>query len=369
MNCPIQLQIEPAMPKRRDACIGVVGAGFIVRSQQLPAYRAMGFRPQAITSLNREESEAVARQHGIPKVFDNWRGLIQDEEIEILDIAVPPDCQLEIVREAAKRLHIRGILCQKPLAMNITQAKEIVRCCDENGVKLGVNSNMRYDPSIRALKNLLDEDLLGRPVLANIDMHAIPHWQPYIRKYDRVEILNMGIHHVDTFRYLFGDPKSVTALTRTDPRTAFPHTDGISQYTFQYEDELMATSLDDVWAWPGEGCENDFSIQWRVVGLDGLAKGKVFWYIPEPVPSEIYFTTNRHPGRWYSPELKRTWFPDAFQGTMAQLLRAVEEDAEPEISGKDNLKTIAAIEACYRSIAERRTVDFREILEENDLQP
>lgn len=361
---PVALRIAPLAPKRLDVRIGIVGAGFIVRAQQLPAYRSMGFRPHAITSLNRAESDAVAGQFDIPKAYDSWQELLRDEDIEVLDIAVPPDCQLEIVREAVKRPHIRGILCQKPLAMNLAEAIQIVRCCEEAGVKLGVNSNMRYDPSIRAAKSLLEDGLLGTPVLAQIDMHAIPHWQKYLQKYDRIEILNMGIHHVDTFRYLFGDPKSITALARTDPRTDFPHIDGITTYTFQYEDELMATSLDDVWAWPGEGCENDFSIGWRVVGMEGIAKGKVFWYIPEPVPSEISFTLKRYPNQWYTPALQRSWFPDAFQGMMAQLLRALEEDKEPEISGRDNLKTIASVEACYRSVAERRTVELAEILTE-----
>ncbi len=366
-DSPVVLRVEPIAPRRRDFRIGVVGAGFIVRAQQLPAYREMGFCVHAITSLKREESDAVAEQFGIPRVYDTWKELLLDEDVEVLDIAVPPDCQLEIVRDAVKQPHIRGILCQKPLAMNLEEAKEIVRLCAEYGVKLGVNSNMRYDPSIRALKSLLEDGLLGRPVLANIDMHAIPHWQAFLRKYTRIEILNMGIHHVDVFRYLFGDPKAVTALTRHDPRTDFAHIDGISQYTFQYENELMAASMDDVWAWPGEGCEKDFSIQWRVVGEEGMARGKVFWYLPEPVPSEIRFTSKRFPNCWYEPELNRAWFPDAFRGTMAQLLRAVETDTEPEISGRDNLRTMAAVEACYRSIDEKRTVEFVEILRENEL--
>lgn len=364
---PIELHIEPLCPKRKDFRIGMVGAGFIVRTQQLPAYQEMGFCIHAIASLDWDESNAVAQCFDIPKVYATWRELLCDDGVEILDIAVPPDCQLEIVREAVKHPHIQGILCQKPLAMNLKDAKEIVQCCKEHGVKLAVNSNMRYDPSISALKSLLNEGLLGRPVLANIAMHAIPHWQAFLHKYTRIEMLNMGIHHIDVFRYLFGDPKAITALTRRDPRTSFEHIDGISQYTFQYENELMATSLDDVWAWPGEGCEKDYSIQWRMIGEDGMASGRVFWYLTEPKPSEIRFTCKRYPGCWYEPDLKRTWFPDAFRGTMAQLLRAVEDHTEPEISGCDNLRTMAAIEACYRSVAEQRTVLFSEILQENDL--
>jgi len=355
---PIDLCVEPLAPARRDFRIGVVGSGFIVRDQQLVAYREMGFNPYAIASRNRAHCEPVAARHGIPVVHDSWQDLIRDEQVEILDIAVPPDCQLEIVQEAVKQKHIRGILCQKPLAMNMEEAKQIVSVCEQAGMPLGVNSNMRYDPSIRALKSVLDAHLLGEPVLANIDMHCIPHWQTYLRKYDRLEILNMGIHHIDAFRYLFGDPERITALCRSDPRTDFPHRDGISQYTFQYKDGMMATSLDDVWAWPGEGCKSDFSITWRVVGTDGLAEGAIFWYESEPVPSKIRFTTRKYPDQWFEPDLKRAWFPAAFRGTMAQLLRAVESGQEPEISGRDNLHTIAAVEACYQSIQDGKTIDF-----------
>lgn len=363
----INLAIEPTLPQKLDYRIGTIGAGFIVREQQLPAYRDVGFNPYAITSLNRAESEMVANLYGIPVVHDSWQALLSDEQVEILDIAVPPDCQLEIVREAVKYRHIRGILCQKPLAMNLEEAKEIVELCSRSGTKLGVNSNMRYDPSIRALKALLEADLLGQSILANINMHCIPHWQKYLRKYDRIELLNMGIHHIDAFRFLFGNPQKISALARTDPRTDFPHIDGITQYTFMYQDELMATSLDDVWAWPGKGCMEDFSVTWRVVGTEGLAEGKIYWYEKEPVPSQIRFTTKKYPNRWFSPELHHPWFPDAFRGTMAQLLCSVEDDTEPRISGRDNLFTMAAVEACYQSIHDEKTIVFEDFVRERGL--
>jgi predicted dehydrogenase len=61
------------------------------------------------------------------------------------------------------------------------------------------------------------------------------------------------------------------------------------------------------------------------------------------------------------PRWSSVWFPDAFVGTMAQLMRAVEEDREPEIGGADNLRTMALVEAAYRSVAEHRAVALDEI--------
>jgi predicted dehydrogenase len=354
------LKIAPTLPKRKDFRIGCIGAGFIMRDCHLVAYNGAGFNPHAITSLSLEESKGVAAKAGIKKVHGSWRELVSDPEVEILDIAIPPDQQLEVMREAVKqKSHIKGILCQKPLAMNLGEAKRIVELAADAGIKLGVNSNMRYDQSMRALKTILSEGLLGASVLFTIDMRAIPHWQDFLKKYDRIEILNMGIHHIDVMRYLFGDPETITALTRSDPRTKFRHIDGISQYTFQYGDGFMSSCLDDVWAWPGEGTEKDIYIKWRMEGTDGMASGTIGWpSYPAREPSTLSFTSRRAGGGWIRPTWSEVWFPDAFRGTMAQLLCAVEEDREPEISGRDNLRTMAAIDACYDSIAGRKSVDF-----------
>ncbi|MBA2940802.1 Gfo/Idh/MocA family oxidoreductase [Paenibacillus sp. CGMCC 1.16610] len=358
----LDLNIRPEWPARKDFRIGCIGSGFIMRDCHLVAYRDAGFNPVAIASRTYDNAKAVAELRNIKTVHRTWEELVQDEQIEILDIAFPPDRQLEVVRLAVQMKHIKGILCQKPLAMNSKEAKKIVDLCENAGIKIAVNSNMRYDQSMRALKTILDRGYLGQPVLASIDMRAIPHWQDFLHKYEHLEMLNMGIHHIDVFRYLFGDPERVTAVTRSDPRTKFPHIDGISQYTFQYANELMATSLDDVWAWPGEGTEKDIYIKWRVEGLDGMAQGTIGWPVyPERSPSTLAFTTRQAPNQWFRPTWEEVWFPDAFQGTMAQLLRAVETDSEPEIGGRDNLKSMAAVDACYKSIAEGRTVLFSEV--------
>ena len=328
----------------------------------LVSYRNAGFNPIAIASRTPEHAEACAQRHGIPKVYRTWREMLQDDSLEILDIAYPPNQQLEIVQEAVKCKNLRGILCQKPIEMSLENAREIVRLGEENGKVIAVNSNMRCDQSMRALKYLLDTKELGDPVLATIEMRAIPHWQEFLKQYDKLEIFGMGIHHVDSFRFLFGDPAEITCVCRTDPRSKFPHVDGITQYTFKYENDFMATSLDDVWAWPEDPCEKDIYIRWRVEGTEGMAEGTIGWPMyPDRCPSTIRFTSKRHPA-WVAPKWDTVWFPDAFEGTMSGLLRAVEQGTEPEISARDNVRTIACVEACYRSIREKRTVALKELL-------
>ncbi|MDR0448062.1 MAG: Gfo/Idh/MocA family oxidoreductase [Treponema sp.] len=366
MSQNIQKKLEdaaiPVLPQKKDYAIGCIGAGFIMNDCHLVAYRNAGFNPAAITSLSAEERDAAAKRHTIKKVYDTWQKLVDDTDIEILDIAVPPDVQLEVLRYVAEKKHLKGILAQKPAAMSLGEIREIAAIGKTLGIPIAVNSNMRYDQSMRALKYALDQGLLGKPILATIEMRAIPHWQDFLKKYPRLEIYSMGIHHVDIFRYLFGDPEKITALCRTDPRTQFSHRDGIVQFSYQYKDGFIATSLDDVWAWPNEPCEKDIYIKWRVEGTEGMADGFIGWPVyPQRQPSTLRLTTKQADG-WIMPRWDTVWFPDAFVGTMASLLRAVENGTKPEIDIEDNIKTIACVEACYASIQEERTVRLDEVL-------
>lgn len=355
-------------PPKKDYGIGVIGAGFIVRDIQLVAYAHAGYNVRAIACDAPEQARSVAQLRGVPKAYDTFEELLADPEVEIVDIAVPPHVQIDVLREVVKHAgRIKGVLAQKPLAMNYAEARESVCLCAKAGITLGVNQNMRYDQSIRALKTVLERGWLGEPVLATIEMRAIPHWQTFLEAYGRLELLNMGIHHLDAFRFLFGDPESVYVSARSDPRTRFPHRDGICLYVLEYANGFRASSLDDVWAGPArEGGAADCYIKWRVEGTEGLAQGTIGWpAYPNAQPSTIDFTTRREPGVWFAPRWKEVWFPDAFEGTMGMLLEAVARGGEPAVSAPDNLHTMALIDACYRSLDEHRPVRLDEILEEN----
>lgn len=361
-----ELHHLPPPPARLDWRIGAIGTGFIMRDVQLVAYRKLGLQVAAIAGRSVERAREVASMHGIGRVYDSYAELIADPSIQVLDIAVPPDVQPKVIAEAVHHAgHIRGILAQKPLAMNYPDAVAVVEACEKAGIVLAVNQNMRYDQSIRALKTLLDRGDLGEPILATIEMRAIPHWQTWLRDYPGLTLAAMSIHHLDCFRYLFGDPEFVFASARTDPRTRFPHRDGIVLYILEYANGFRASSWDDVWAGPaGEGAASDTYIKWRVEGTEGLAQGTLGWPgYPNAVPSTIRFATSRQPGVWFAPEWPEVWFPDAFQGPMGELLNSLTEGRAPKIGGRENLGTMALVDACYRSLDEHRAVRIQEISE------
>jgi predicted dehydrogenase len=355
----LTLDYLPRLPQRRDWRIGCLGAGFIMRDCHLVAYRQAGFNPVAIASRSIENARTAAEQHQISKVHTTIDELLDDTSIEVLDIAVPPAVQPEIIRKAATKKHLRGILAQKPLAMSLAEATRCVEACEKAGIPLAVNQNMRYDQSIRAMKSLLDQQALGEIVLASIDMRAIPHWMPWSQKLHSLSTFVMSIHHLDTFRYWLGTPQRVLASTRPDPRTQFPHTDGLNLYILEYDNGARATSWDDVWTGPSrEGAGADIGIRWRVEGTKGTARGTIGWpSYPERVPSTLDYTLVGDT-TWHQPRWNEVWFPDAFVGTMAQLLVALEEKQLPEINGRDNLQTIALCEAVFSAAKEHRVVEM-----------
>jgi predicted dehydrogenase len=355
----------PPTPSHIDVGIGVVGAGFIVRDCHLVAYQSAGYRVAGITSRSIEKACEVAELRGIPRVYGSLDAMLDDPGVEVIDVAVPPNEQPGLIHRILDRnRHVRGLLAQKPLAMSYAEAKELVDACDKAGVALQVNQNMRYDHSVRALKTLLNRGVLGEPVLATIEMRAIPHWMPWAQAGRSLSTFIMSIHHLDTFRYWLGDPVRVLASARPDPRTQFPHTDGINLYILEYADGVRASGWDDVWAGPiQQGTSPEITVRWRFEGTEGMAVGEIGWpRWPEHVPSTIDYTCIRDNGSWRRPRWAESWFPDAFAGTMGGLLRALETGGEADISGRDNLKTIALCEAVLAGARDHRVVALDEFM-------
>src|SRR5262245_57182471 len=360
---PLTLDYQPKLPKRRDWRIGCAGAGFIMRDCHLVAYRLAGFNPMAIASRKVETAREVAKRHDVPTVHATIDDLLADPSLEVLDVAVPPDVQPDIIRKAAARKTVRGILAQKPLAMSVREAAACVEACELAGIKLAVNQNMRFDQSIRAMKSLLNSGARGEVGLRPVEMLSITHWRPWSQTLPSLSTFVMSIHPLDTFRYWFGTPDRVLASTRPDPRTTFPHADGINLYVLEYDSGVRAASWDDVWAGPArEGAGQDIGIRWRVEGTKGMARGTIGGpSYPARTPSTLDYTLVGN-STWHQPRWDEVWFPDAFVGTMGQLLVALEDRTVPEIDGRDNLETVALCEAVFAAARDHRVTTVREFL-------
>lgn len=336
--------------------IGIVGSGWIVRECHLPAYAEAGANVVGLCSRSSERAAALAAEQGI-RAFANWEEMVDDPAISVIDIAYPPDAQPDLIEAiAARDSGIRGILAQKPLAMDLDRAVEVVDACERAGVVLGVNQNMRYDHSIRALRLLLSEGCLGQPVIAQITMHARVGWMPYAGRYDRRAMLIMSVHHLDAFRFLFGEPASVSATTRPRPGDQADGADDMATYTLIYPDGLLAVGIDNTFSRLDQG------IEWRVDGTEGTARGSVGWPDhPWGSASTLRLQRLDDPASIIEPTWTQRWFPHAFAATMAEVLEAIRISQPPTISGRDNLKTMAVLEAAYQSAEEGRRVATAEV--------
>ena len=353
---------DPPVRCRRFA-IGCVGSGFIMADVQLAAYAEAGFPVVAIASRTPANAARVAARWNIARVHDTPEALLDDPGVAIVDIAYPPDQQPALIRAALAKPHIRGILAQKPLAMDAAEAAALVAEAAAAGKTLSVNQNMRFDQSMRVLRQLLDRGDLGDPVLATIEMRAVPHWQPFLAEYGRLTLLNMSIHHLDVLRFLLGEPVSIYTAARPDPRTAFAHTDGITVSTLRFASGALAVTMEDVWTGPREpGFASDTYIKWRLEGTEGLARGTIGWPdYPDGSPSTLgYASRTATGGQWRHPTWDTRWFPQAFAGVMEQLQHALDTGTPPELDARDNVRTMTLVEAAYRSLAERREVRLDE---------
>src|SRR6188768_3348117 len=96
----IQLDYRPRMPQDKSMPIGCIGSGFIMADCHLVAYRNVGFNPVAIASKTPAHAKAVAERHKIGKAYDDYQRVLDDKAVDVVDIAVPPDLQLQVVRDA-----------------------------------------------------------------------------------------------------------------------------------------------------------------------------------------------------------------------------------------------------------------------------
>lgn len=359
MDPLLELDYHPRLPKKRDRGIGIVGAGAIVNVAHLPAYKKAGFTVAAITDLDYAKAEQTAHDFDIPTVHSSAEELIADPRVEIVDIAVYPQAQAEIApKVAAAGKHF---LCQKPLSEDFETAVRLVEAAERAGVRMAVNQQMRWDQAVRSTRSLMDRGWFGELAAGTIDSNIFTDWGmwPWIAAKDRLEYFYHSIHYLDSIRFLFGNPLTVLAsMARYPGQFAVGETRTFT--ILEYSDTLQVHVVVNHNNWS----ERRHAII-RVEGTDGLAEGTLglLYNYPHGRPDTLDFVSrSRYPGYTFSVNFEERWIPDAFVGPMADLQCAIEEDREPETSGRDNLDTLRVIHAAYRSAAEGRKVAPQEIV-------
>ncbi|MFN0129873.1 MAG: Gfo/Idh/MocA family protein [Verrucomicrobiales bacterium] len=207
--------------KLKGVCIG---AGYFSHFQYEAWQRIPEVKIVAFSNRDAARANEVTDNFGIAKCYGDWREMFDTEHPDFVDIITPPPSHVEICEGAAKRgIHI---ICQKPLAPTLDEARVIVANAAQAGVRLMVHENFRFQPWHREIKRLLDAGTVGTLFSLNFRSRMGDGWgenayiprQPYFREYPRLLVYETGLHFIDTFRYLAGDIARVTAwLRRLNP--------------------------------------------------------------------------------------------------------------------------------------------------------
>lgn len=355
-----ELDYKPKLPKKHDYGIASVGCGGIATACHLPIYRKHKLNVVGCFDARQDAAAKLAREFSIPRVYASLVELLADRNVQIVDIAVPASEQVSIVEQVAAAG--KHILCQKPLAENFADAKKCVAAARKAKVTLAVNQQMRWSPAISATKDLLRRGLLGEPTMAAIQINTTTPWHlwGWLKVKKTIEVMYHSIHYLDSLRYLFGDPARIYVSGSQAPGSDCVGETRVIE-VLEYKGALRALVHDEHHS---IASADDWYGFYRVEGTDGIVKGKLGWLYGYPVglPDSISFMSRKlRLDWWITPRLEGKWFPDAFLGPMASLMKSLQTGEPPITSGEDNLRTLQLVFAAYQSIQEHRAISPSEI--------
>lgn len=342
--------------------IYIIGAGGIMRDAHLPAYQLAGFAVSGIYDLHAEKAKQVAEKFHIPRVFAGLEELVKEavQHPCVYDLAVPGDAVLGVLRQLPAG---SNVLIQKPMGNDLAEARAIRALCREKKLNAGINFQLRYAPYINEARQMIQEDLLGElcDIEVNVNVYTPWHLWDFLFQLPRVEILYHGIHYVDLIRTFFGNPERVYAKTVKHPamrELASVRTTIIMDYGNLLRANILTNHAHNF----GLHSQHAYIKFEGTRGAIKLRLGLLLNYPRgEPDHFEYVLLEGGQAPAWQTKTIEGSWFPHAFIGSMAQLMRAAGgEIAAPDNSVEDCIDTMACVEAAYVS-SERGGVGLEEV--------
>jgi predicted dehydrogenase len=212
--------------------VGLIGYGFMARTHS-NAHRKVGhffdlaYEPvlKTVCGLVAAEAKAFAARWGYESHTTNWREVVERQDIDLVEICVPNNLHAEIAIAAAKAGKM--ILCEKPLALNVAQAKKMVDAVEKAKVPNFVSFNYRRIPAVTLAKILIDEGRLGRifhyranflqdwTISADVPQGGMATWRLDIKAAGSGVTGDLLAHCIDTAMWQNGPITRVNALTET----------------------------------------------------------------------------------------------------------------------------------------------------------
>ena len=325
--------------------VAMVGAGYFARFQ-LEGWRDCGVKVVALCDTRQERAQALAQEFDIPFVVDDAQVLLDTAEPTLLDVVLPPAAQDAVVTAALAR----GIatICQKPFGIDLAQAEAMAATAQRHDTMLAVHENFRFTPWFRECRRLIDAGFFGR--VHGISFRLRPgdgqgpgaylDRQPYFQTMPQLLVRETAVHFIDSFRYLLGEVRAVTArLRRLNPAIA---AEDAGVILFEFDDNRCGlfdgNRLNDHVARNTRLTMGEMWLEGEtgVMRLDGDAS---MWWKPDHGPEVEHVYPHDAPGA----------FGGACTALQAHVLAHLQQGATLENSAQDYLANLRVQAAVYHS--------------------
>ncbi|MDB5525580.1 MAG: hypothetical protein JWM58_3343 [Rhizobium sp.] len=343
------------MTKHKGA---VIGCGFFAMNQMNGWRDLDNVEIVAICDRDPQRLKIAGDEFGVSRRYQSAEDMFAEGGFDFVDIATTVQSHKALVELAAR--HKVPTICQKPFALNLDDAKAMVKAADDAGIPLMVHENFRWQTPLIEVRKALDSGAIGTPFWGRISFRSgydVFAAQPYLAKGKRFIIEDLGIHVLDIARFLFGDATSITArTTRVRPDIAgedvatmlLGHDNGMTSvvdcsYSTYLPEEQFPETLVEI-----DGSEGTIRL---LKDYQLVVHGKAG-------------TERRSVERNLLPWATKPWHN--VQESVALIekhwVECLAMAREPATSGHDNLKTFALVDAAYLSAERGETVNLRELL-------
>lgn len=324
---------------------GLIGASTIAREWVIGAIRAQaGAEVAAVMSSSAARAADYAKANGIPKAYDTLDALLADPKVDAVYISTTNELHKEQTLAAAAAG--KHVLCEKPLALSVADARQMVEGCRNAGVVLGTNHHLRNAASHRAMRAAIKAGRIGTPLAARV-FHAVylpPHLQGW--RITRPEagggvILDITVHDVDTLRFVLDDdPVEVTALAQSGGMAAAGLEDA-AMAVFRFGSGLIAQTHDGFTTkYAGTGIEIH-GTEGSLIGRDVMTQ--------RPLGS---VSLRHETGEEALPLAQENLYERALRAFHA----AMRGEGQPAATGEDGVWSLAAGVAALQSAKSGRVV-------------
>ena len=322
---------------------GIVGATTIAREWMLGAIREAGGEIVSVMSSDAGRGKAYAAENGIPDSTTDLSALL-GKDLDAVYIATTNEKhKAQTLAAAEAGVHV---LCEKPLAMTLADAREMVAACRAAGVVMGTNHHLRNASTIRAIRDAVADGRIGKPLFARV-FHAVylpvglQGWRIKDPAAGSGVVMDITVHDTDTLRFVLGeDPVSVTAFTQEGGLSGAGIEDGVMG-VMRFGSGVLAQFHD---AFTTKYASTGFEVH----GTDGSVIG-VNCMTQRPVGDVLLRDASGERRLEVVPENLYVRSVTAFQN-------AVRGEGQPAATGEDGVRSMAGAIAALESARTGRAV-------------